>query len=79
MIKEITQKRYLEALEILPPILWTSYGFLQGEAHDHRKCRVTGQTAPTFAAFFTFYRKFFEADPMTMAEFRRFDLDQLPR
>ena len=78
-IKEIDQQRYLEAFEVLPPALWVSYGFLQGEACDHRKCKVTGQVAPTFAAFFTYYGKFYECDPMTTPEFRRFDLDTLPR
>jgi len=77
-IKEVTQKRYLEAFELLPPAVWVSFGFLMGEAHDHRRCSITGQTAPTFAAFFAHNDKFYEGDPMTTAEFRAFDVDTLP-
>jgi hypothetical protein len=78
MIKEVTEARFDEMLGVLPPALHLSKGFLVGEPHDHRKCKVTGQTAPTFAAFFTHRGKFFESDPMTFAEFRRFDPETLP-
>jgi hypothetical protein len=77
-IKECSEERYEEMLGILPPALWLAKGFLVGEPHDHRSCRVTGQFAPTFAAFFEHKGKHYEGDPMTFAEFRKFDLNDLP-
>jgi hypothetical protein len=78
MIKECTEARYNEMLEILPPALWLGHGFLVGEPHDHRRCKVTKKMAPTYAAFFYGFGRYFEGEPMTMAEFRAFDINDLP-
>jgi hypothetical protein len=77
-IKEIDEKRYDEALQILPPRLWLANRFLMGEAADHRICKVTGKTATTYSAFFAAFGRFYESDPMTEAEFRRFNINDLP-
>ena len=52
--------------------------FLMGEAADHRKCKVTGRTATTDSAFFAAFGRYFESDPMTVAEFKAFSNDDLP-
>ena len=77
-IKECSEKRYDEALGVLPPTVWVGKGFLLGEPHDHRKCKITGKTAPTYAAFFNAFGKYFEGDPMSIAEFIAFDVNDLP-
>jgi len=41
MIKECTEERYNEMLGVLPPALWLAKGFLVGEPHDHRRCKIT--------------------------------------
>jgi hypothetical protein len=51
-IKECSEERYDTMLGILPPHLWIGKGFLVGEPHDHRECKIAGHTAPTYAAFF---------------------------
>ena len=78
MMKEVTEARYDEMLGAVPPALQLPYGFLVGEAHDARKCKVTGNTAPTFAAFFTKNGRFYESEPLTFAEMRAFDISVLP-
>ena len=45
---------------------------------SRRKCKVTGQTAPTFAAFFHAFGRYYEGDPMTMEEFKAFNTADLP-
>jgi hypothetical protein len=77
-IKEIDEARYNEVLEILPPALWLANRFLMGEAASHRKCKVTGKTATTYSAFFAAFGRYYESDPMTVAEFRAFNNDDLP-
>ena len=69
----VTQKRYNEMLEVLPPAYWDSYGFMVGEACDHsyetgrprfQAFRVRGGSGP--------YPAIYEAAsrPMTVAEFK---------
>jgi hypothetical protein len=77
-IKEIDERRYNEALEILPPALWLANRFLLGEPADHRRCAITKKVMPTYSAFFFAYGRYFESDPMTMAEFRAFKDEDLP-
>jgi hypothetical protein len=69
-IKECTEDLYDEMLCILPPALWLGYGFLVGEPYDHRRCTITNHVMPTYAAFFNAFGKFYEGDPLTVAEFR---------
>ena len=77
-IKECSEERYDEMLGVLPPALWLSYGFLVGEPTTHRKCKVTGNIMPTYAAFFNAYGRYFEGKNMTAAEFKKFDITTLP-
>jgi hypothetical protein len=52
VIEECSEARYDEMLGILPPALWLGKGFLVGEPHDQRRCKITSQVMPTCAAFF---------------------------
>jgi hypothetical protein len=78
MIRECTEEHYDEMLSVLPPALWLGKGFLVGEPHDHRRCKITKKVMPTYAAFFNAFGKYYEGDPMTMAEFRAFKAEDLP-
>jgi hypothetical protein len=73
--KRVTQERYYEMLEVLPPAKMTGFGFLVGEAWTHRPCAVTGRMLPAFAAFAEWPRdRFFESEgPMTIPEFAALD------
>jgi hypothetical protein len=44
----------------------------------HRRCKITNQVMPTYSAFFNAFGKFYEGDPMTVAEFRAFKVKDLP-
>ena len=74
MWKRVSERRYFEMLECLPPAVWLSYGFLVGEPHDHRECKITGRIAPSFAAFAKIGDAFYEGPTMTAEEFRRLEL-----
>lgn len=76
--KEVDEARYDEMLGILPPAYWDGKGFLVGEPFDHRTCKISGYTTPTFAAFVSHKGKYYEGPNMTVAEFRAFDLKDLP-
>jgi hypothetical protein len=78
MIKECSEARYDEMLGILPPALRLGKGFLVGEPHDHRRCKITNQVMPTYTAFFNAFGKFYEGDPMTVKEFEAFKVENLP-
>jgi hypothetical protein len=63
----------------LPEGKWGhAYGFLFGEGHDQRECKVTGKVMPTYKAFVYAFGRFYEGDPMTIPEFRKLDLNTLP-
>jgi hypothetical protein len=69
--KEVTQGRYCEMLEMLPPAIQTANGFLAGEPMRHRDCAITGQFRAAFAAFVERDGRYFEADaPLTVPEFK---------
>jgi hypothetical protein len=78
MVKECSSERYFERLYVLPPAVWLGKGFLVGEPHDHRRCKITNQVMPTYAAFFNAFGKFYEGDPMTVKEFEAFKVEDLP-
>jgi hypothetical protein len=79
MFKECTEERYDEMLGILPPAHWTGKGFLVGEPSSHRKCKVTGEFPPTYAAFIFAFRRFCEStEAMTIPEFDTYDVNDLP-
>lgn len=58
-----TYESFWEALECLPPALMRASGFLLGEPHDHRRCRVRGDIAPTYQAFKCYGDKWAEPGP----------------
>lgn len=76
-MQECSEDRYDEMLEILPPALWLAKGFLVGEPFDHRTCSVTKVVQASYAAFFKHKGKYYEADNMTVPEFRAFDVGSL--
>ena len=65
--KEVTEERYDEMLNVLPPAVWEiSKGFLVGEPHDH-----DDEGRARFAAFFRKNGAYFEATrPMSVREFK---------
>ncbi len=64
--KAISAQRYLELLEILPPLDWSAKGFLVGEAVSH-----TEEGATTFTACAEVGDRYFESTaPITRAQFR---------
>jgi hypothetical protein len=77
-IKECSEERSDRTSGILPPTVWVGKGFLVGESHDHRKCKITGKIAPTYAAFSAAFSKYYEGQPITVAEFVHFDVKDLP-
>jgi hypothetical protein len=76
-IKEITEQQYDYALGVLPPALWLANRFLIGEPADHRHCKILKKIVPVYAAYFAAVGRFYE-DPMSFAEFRKFDINDLP-
>ena len=69
--KEVTQGRYDEMLEMLPPAIQTGNGFLFGEATRHRDCEVTRQFRAAYAAFVARDGRYFESEtPLTVPEFQ---------
>ncbi len=77
-IKECSAERYDEMLSILPPALWLGNRFLVGEPASHRRCTITKKTVPVYSAFFFAFGKYYESDPMSIAEFRAFKDNDLP-
>jgi hypothetical protein len=69
MWHKVSQERYNELLEILPPAHQTQKGFLVGEPTTHRKCKITGQVEPTYAAFIKYQDQYFEGPDLTVEEF----------
>jgi hypothetical protein len=69
--KEVTQGRYYEMLEMLPPAIQPANGFLVGEATRHRDCEVTQQFRAAYAAFVEKDGHYFESDTrLTVPECR---------
>lgn len=65
--KAVSEERYFEMLEVLPPAVMDGKGFLVGEAVDHRS--ETGW--PRFEAFIEYNGKYYQAtEPMTAKEYR---------
>lgn len=73
--KEITEAKYWEMLEVLPPAVMTHLGFLVGEPLDHGFCPVTGLFGARFEAFAEVRGKYFVADkPMSVSGFQSLSL-----
>ena len=68
----VSEERYYEMLGVLPPEYRSGNGFLVGEPSDHRRCEISGDIKPRFAAFtHDNEENFFEAErPLTIAEFK---------
>lgn len=63
----VTERKYHEMLEVLPPVAWTADGFMVGEPEDH--CIMTG--APRFRAYLHRGGVYLVASrPMTVREFK---------
>jgi len=77
MWKEITEAQYHDALEVLPPALWLSKGFLLGEPETHRTCTVCNQVRPTYAAYVTWDARYFAGPSMTVLEFRALKVSEV--
>ena len=77
--KKIDEDRYWYMLGALPPAEHHYHGFLVGEPYSFRRCEVTGKVTETFTACFRGAPDdHFEAiEPMTKAEFRATDLDDI--
>lgn len=68
--KETTETQYDYALEVLPPEVFRSGGFLVGEPVTHRRCLVTHQYCPTFDAYIHVRDKYYTStESLTVAEF----------
>jgi hypothetical protein len=70
--KKVSERRYWDMLEILPPALMEGGKFMVGEPWDHGPCAVNGGEAyPRFSAFFRVDGAHYEGNkPMTRAEFQ---------
>lgn len=72
---EVSEERYQEMMEVLPPLNFSSGGFQVSEPVDHHF--VTG--AARYGAFVARGRKFYAASrPMTAKEFAEFQAKRLP-
>lgn len=73
--KKVTEGRYLDMLEAVPPAYQCTSGFLVGEARSHRQCAVTGNPGTsTFGAFIERSDGFYECtEALTYREYRAID------
>lgn len=71
----ITEERYFELLEALPPIEFSPRAFLVGEPYTEQTCQITGKFLPSYQACFDFGNgNFYEAHrPLTRPEFKVLD------
>lgn len=71
--KEISEARFDEMLDMVPPALQMAKGFLAGEAVDQDRGGL-----PRFRAFIEFEGKYYECEqPMTRTQFRWFSPQHL--
>lgn len=66
---KITEDDFHQALGAVPPAVHYHDGFLLGEPHDSRECRITGKDRNTFRAFAKIGDDFYKGDPLTVPEF----------
>lgn len=78
---EVTEQRYNEMLEVLPPIGWDSKGFLVGEAWVHKPCSVAndpGYVTAGYQAFAHIDGKFYACDmPLTRKEWKALERNDI--
>lgn len=68
--KPVTEDRYMEMLEILPPAYWGKHGFLVGEPWTHDS-RGNPMFQPFIERVASGAFEYFEADqPLTIKQFR---------
>lgn len=73
-----TQKIYDDALGALPPEVYGTHGFLLGEPITHRRCRISGEYAPTFEAHCLIRGQFYvSADSVTVKEFEQLTVNDV--
>lgn len=76
--KEVSEERYWEMLEILPPAVMDGKGFMVGEAWTHRTCSVTKVERASYSAFAEKDGRYYEClDPMSVPEWRSLNLDDI--
>lgn len=75
--KRCTAERYEEMLGVLPPRTMTGLGFLVGEPSSHRRCTVSGQVLPDWAAFVQLGGNYYEGPCLTLPEWRNLDADAI--
>ena len=64
--KKVSEARYNEVLDVLPPAVWAGVGFLVGEPFDH-----TADGYPRFTAFAKIDGQHYEStEPLTHKQFR---------
>lgn len=62
-------------MEVLPPALWLSKGFLVGEPSDHATCTVTNQVRARYPALVQVNDKYYTCSrPMSVPEFKKLEL-----
>ena len=66
----ITEERYWELLEVLPPI-YGKNGFMVSEPCDHAKCEITGNVLPRYTGVVEMREghPFVAHRPLTVPEF----------
>lgn len=73
---EITEERYMEWLDCLPPAFQGLGGFLVGEPYDHHA--TNGR--PRFQACWEYHKKFYASSrPMTITEFKERPRDAIEK
>lgn len=76
--KEVTEERYDDMLEALPPAVFKPHGFLVGEPMTHRACRVSGTVRAAYTSFVQRAGRFYECtEALTAPEFDSIDLTKV--
>jgi hypothetical protein len=74
---QCSEARYYEMLGVVPPRTMTGLGFLVGEPSSYRRCRVTGDILPDWAAFVQHRGQYYEGPNLTMPEWRALELESV--
>ena len=68
---KVTEDKYWEMLEVLPPAVMTGLGFLVGEPLTHGACPVTGKFGALYEAFAKVGKDYYVAsEAMTVGGFK---------
>lgn len=78
--KEVTEDRYNDMLNVIPPLAWVSKGFLVGEAWTHKICSINHRMSSAFQAMVRSNGQYYEClEPMTVAEWREVHSSEVVR